>query len=254
MDQASSATLGVVTEKVMIKTQDGTCPAFTFTPASAGKFPAIVFYMDAGGIRPAVVGMAERLSALGFFVLLPDLFYRFGPYGPLVPIDVFKGDAMAILGPLMASTDNARAADDTAAFISYLDEREDIKGKIGAVGFCMGGGMALTAAATYCDRFAAVASFHGSNLATDDPNSPHLIAPSLKAEVYIAAAENDVFYPLSMAGKFEATLSAANVVYRTETYAGAAHGWMKPDFPVFNQAASERGWAQMKAFFDRTLK
>lgn len=231
MDQISSQHRHVVQTQVMIQTRDGNCPAFTFAPRHAPTSPAVIFYMDAGGIRPAVVDMAKRLSSLGYFVLLPDLFYRFGPYGPLVPTEVFKGDAMAILGPLMASTDNARAAADTEAFIAYLDTHAEVKGKFGAVGFCMGGGMALTAAARYPDRFAAVASFHGSNLASDDANSPHLLVSDLKAEVYIAAAENDVFYPPEMATKLEAVLNSAKVSYRTQTYSGAGHGWMKPDFP-----------------------
>lgn len=240
-------------ERIKIATGDGECPAYVLTPGSGGKAPAVIFYMDAGGIRPAVVEMAERLAAAGYVVLLPDLFYRFGPYGPLVPEEVFKGDVMAVLGPLMATTDNARSAADTAAFLAYLDSRSDVTGPFGAVGFCMGGGMALTAAGTYPDRFAAVASFHGGNLATDDAASPHRLAPRMKAEVYIAAAENDHLYPPEMARRLEAALAEAGVRYRAETYAGAAHGWMKPDFPVFNKAASDRGWSELLALFDRVL-
>jgi carboxymethylenebutenolidase len=128
--------------------------------------------MDAGGIRPTVLGMAERLADAGYVVLLPDLFYRFGPYGPFDPTEIFKGDVRAILGPLMRTTGNAKAAEDTAAFLAYLDTRDDVKGeKIGAVGFCMGGGMAIAAAGVWPDRFAAVASYHGGNLATDASDS-----------------------------------------------------------------------------------
>src|SRR3546814_785294 len=114
--------------------------------------------------------MAQRLADAGYIVLLPDLFYRYGPYGPLVPTEVFKGDVGAILGPLMATTGNVKAAEDTAGFLAYLDTRTDVAGdKVGAVGFCMGGGMAITSAATHSDHFAAVASFHGGDLA-----SPHI--------------------------------------------------------------------------------
>lgn len=240
-------------EQITIRTRDGDCRSHVLTPAGEGAWPAVIFYMDAAGIRPAVTGMAQRLADAGYVVLLPDLFYRYGAYGPLVPTEVFAGDVRAVLGPLMATTGNDKAAADTEAFLATLDTRADVAGrKIGAVGFCMGGGMAIAAAGTYSDRFAAVASFHGGNLATDAPASPHLFAPKLKAEIYIAAAENDGIYPPEMAERFETALAQAGVRYRAETYP-AAHGWMKPDFPVFDHAAAERGWAEMLALFSRNL-
>ena len=241
-------------EQTTITTRDGECPAHVFRAGAGRKGPAVIFYMDAGGIRPAALGMAERLSEAGYLVLLPDLFYRYGFYGPFDPKEVFKGDVRAILGPLMATTGNAKAAEDTEAFLAYLDTRSDVEGdKAGAVGFCMGGGMAIAAAATWSDRFAAVASFHGGNLATDAPDSPHTCAPNLKAELYIAAAENDGSYPVAMAERFEHALDEAHVRYRAETYP-AAHGWMKPDFPVYDEAAAEHGWREMLALFERTLQ
>jgi len=224
------------------------------TPAGAGRWPAVIFYMDAGGIRPAVIEMAQRLADYGYVVLLPDLFYRYGPYGPFVPREVFAGNFRAILGPLMATTGNDKAAEDTGAWLAYLDTRTDVAGRsVGAVGFCMGGGMAITAAGTYPDRFAAVASFHGGNLATDAPTSPHLSAPRIKAEVYVAAAENDGSYPPAMAERFEKALADAGVRYTAETYP-AAHGWMKTDFPVYDAVQAERGWVAMLALFARNLR
>jgi carboxymethylenebutenolidase len=241
-------------EHVTIQTHEGDCPCHVMTPASGGPWPGLIFYMDAGGIRPAVLGMAQRLADNGYVVLLPDLFYRYGPYGPFVPKEVFAGDVRAILGPLMATTGNDKAAEDTEAFLGYLDTRRDVAGStVGAVGFCMGGGMAFAAAGTYPDRFAAIASFHGGNLATDAPTSPHLSAPKLKAEVYIAAAENDRSYPPEMAERLENTLTQFGVHYSTETYP-AAHGWMKPDFPVYDHVAAERGWVEMLALFARNLR
>ena len=240
-------------EHVIIRTRDGDCPTHVMTPAGDGPWPAVVFYMDAGGVRPGVLDMAQRLADAGYIVLLPDLFYRYGPYGPLVPKDVFAGDLRAILGPLMATTGNDKAAEDTGALLACLDARSDIMGrKLGAVGFCMGGGMALAAAGTYPDRFSAVASFHGGNLATDAATSPHRLAPRLEAEVYLGVADNDGSYPPEMAERFETALTDAGVRYGTETYP-AAHGWMMPDIPVYDHAAAERGWGRMLALFDRTL-
>ena len=201
-----------------------------------------------------MLGMAERLAQAGYLVLLPDLFYRYGAYGPFDPKEVLQGDFRAILGPLMATTSNMKAAEDTGSFLAFLDARPDVDGdKMGAVGFCMGGGMAIASASAWANRFAAVASFHGGNLATDEPDSPHLRAHELKAELFVAAAENDHSYPPAMAKRFEQALDQAQIRYRAETYP-AAHGWMKPDFPVYDEAAAELGWRKMLAFFDRTLR
>ncbi|RYF32505.1 MAG: dienelactone hydrolase family protein [Comamonadaceae bacterium] len=238
-----------------LPTRDGHCPAQLMTPAAEGRWPAVLFYADAGGIRPAVVEMAQRLADAGYAVLLPDLFYRHGPYGPLVPKEVFQGDVMAILGPLMATTGNDKAAEDTEAFLAYLDRCDAVSGrKVGAVGFCMGGGMAITVAGTFPDRIAAVASFHGGRLATDAPTSPHLRAPRIKAELYVAGADRDESYPPEMAERLAQALDDAGVKHVAEIYAGAAHGWMVTDFPVFDAAAAERGWRSMLALFDRTLR
>lgn len=243
------------TEKTSIQTRDGHCPAYVMTPDGDGPWPAVIFYGDAGGIRPAMRQMAERLAVAGYVVLLPDLYYRHGPYAPLVPKEVFKGDVMAILGPLMSTTGTDKAAEDSAAFLAYLDTRKDITGsRTGALGFCMGGGLAIASAASHPGRFAAVASFHGGNLATDAPASPHLRVPMLAAELYIASADQDGSYPPAMAARFEDALVKAGVTYRAEMYAGALHGWMVPDFPVYNEEAADRGWKAMLALFDRTLR
>nr|WP_292294894.1 dienelactone hydrolase family protein [Marivita sp.] len=132
--------------------------------------------------------------------------------------------------------------------------RSDVSGtKIGAIGFCMGGGMAIATAGTFPDRVVAVASFHGGGLATDAPDSPHLYASKLHAELYIAAAEDDELYPPAMADNFQSAMDAAGVTYTHETYT-AGHGSMKPDFPSYGRAAAERGWREMISFFDRLLK
>jgi carboxymethylenebutenolidase len=242
-------------QQITIQAKDGICSATVFTPEGKGPWPAVIMYMDAFGIRPAMKEMANHIAKQGYVVLLPDLFYRFGAYGPYDPKEVLKGDFRAIIGPMMGSTDNHKAAEDTASFLSYFKSRADVAGdKVGTVGFCMGGGMALTAAGYYPNRIAAAVSFHGGNLATDLPTSPHLVVPKIKAEVYVAGADKDQGYPPEMAQRLEETLTKAGVRHKCEIYEGKLHGWMKPDMPVYDAAAAERGWKECFALYARTLQ
>jgi len=242
-------------EQITIRTRDGACPAHVFTPEGSGPWPAVIFYMDGLAIRPSLLAMAQTMADGGYVVLLPDLFYRAGPYAPFVPKEVFAmANPREAFGHLMGSTDTHKAAEDTEAFIAYLDTRTDVKGrKIGVAGYCMGGGMALAAAGTYPDRIAAAASFHGGNLATESPLSPHLLAPKIKARVYVAGADEDSHYPLEMERKLDQALTEAGVEHRCEIYAGARHGWTQTDFPIYDAAAAQRHWDELFALFRATL-
>lgn len=243
-------------EKVTIDTEDGLCPAGIFAPDGSERHPAVIFFMDGFGIRPTLEAMAGRIASRGYVVLLPDLYYRAGAYAPLRPADIFaSGDIEGSLGHLLSSIDNRRAARDAGAFIRYLSGRTDFSGpQIGVTGYCMGGGMALSAAAAHPDAVAAAASFHGGYLATDAEDSPHRGAPAIKAEVYVAGADDDPYYPPEMAQRLAAALTAAGVEHRCEIYPGALHGFTMTDFPVFDEAASDRHWRELLALFDRRLR
>ncbi|MGE3302148.1 MAG: dienelactone hydrolase family protein [Hyphomonadaceae bacterium] len=246
-------------EDVSIKTKDGDCRAFVFTPEgakkAAGKWPAVIFYMDGPGIRPTLFGQAQRLADLGYLVLLPDMFYRVGPYEPIDRTVVkTPEDLMKARGPMMASTNVQKAGEDTAGFLAYLDTRKDVAGKkVGTTGYCMGGGMSITAAGTYPDRIAAAAAFHPGGLATDAPISPHLQAPKIKGAVLIGGADKDNFYPREMHAKMEKALNDAGVRNHCEIYDGALHGWTMPDGAVYNEPAAERHWKQLEGFFAENL-
>jgi carboxymethylenebutenolidase len=242
-------------EQLSVRTRDGDCPVHVFTPQGAGPWPAAIFFMDGLGIRPILFDMAQRLADGGYVVLLPDLYYRAGPYEPLDPKAVFaSNDVRAAIGHLYSTTGNRRAAEDTEAFLALIDSRSDVSGtKIGTTGYCMGGGISLTVAGTYPDRVAAAASFHGGGLASDSDQSPHLLAPKMKARVYVAGADQDDSYPLEMAEKLEKTLTDAQVDHRCEIYEGALHGWTMADFPIYNEPAAERHWRELLALFKATL-
>jgi carboxymethylenebutenolidase len=242
---------------VEIRTADGTCPASLFRPGGRGPWPAVIFFMDGPGIRPVLFEMGERLASHGYLVLLPDMFYRAGPYEP---VDVKKMFAdperrAAHLSKYFASTSAARAAADTGSFLEFLDAQPDVLGrKVGCTGYCMGGGMALTAAGTYPERIAAAASFHGARLATDAADSPHRLAPRIQARVLVAGADQDQGFPPEQAARLEQALRDAKVDHRVEIWEGALHGWTMADVPVYKPDAAERHWRELIALFDATLK
>jgi carboxymethylenebutenolidase len=247
---------GVRMTKIEIKTRDGLCPSYTFRPTGESPWPAVLVFMDGLGIRPAMLEVGERLATHGYFVLLPDLFYRSGPYEPMDPHSVFTDPEKrkTLMEKFFVHATQANIMSDTRAFLDYLAAEPDAKqGGVGTTGYCMGGSMSLTAAGTYPDRIAATASYHGGRLATDAPDSPHLLAPKIKSRVYIAGAMEDQSFPDEMKARLEDALTKAGVDHKIETYP-AKHGWVFRDTPVYDAAASERHWDTMVALFDATLK
>jgi carboxymethylenebutenolidase len=242
-------------ELVTLTTADGDCPCHVFTPGDGDPHPAVIFYMDGLGIRPALLDMGRRLAASGYVVLLPDLYYRAGPYTPLSPQELFaSGDLRTALAPLMGSTDTRRASEDSGVFLDYLASRPDVLGtKVGTTGYCLGGGISLTVAGDFPDRVVAAASFHGGRLVTDSELSPSRVVPNIAARVYVAGADLDDSYPVEMADNLEQLLTEAGVDHRLEIYAGARHGFTMTDFPVYDEQAAERHWRELLALLESTL-
>jgi carboxymethylenebutenolidase len=240
---------------VEIKTRDGMCPSYVYRPGGEGPWPAVLVFMDGLGIRPAMLEIGERLATHGYFVLLPDLYYRSGPYEPMDPHTIFADPEQrkVLMEKFFAPATPANIMSDTAAFLGYLAAQQDVKpGGIGTTGYCMGGLMSLTAAGTFPDRIAAVASYHGGRLATDAPDSPHLLAPKIKARVYVAGAIEDQSFPDDMKALLDAALTKAGVDHTIETYQ-AKHGWVFRDTPVYDATAAERHWQTMLALFSAKL-
>lgn len=244
-------------ETVHIRSADGLCPAHAFTPqAGAGPWPGAILYMDGFGIRPALLAMGQRLADAGYLVLVPDLYYRHGPYEPMDPMAIFAaGSFREVVWPLFATTGKGLAARDTAAFLDWFDSRADFAGgQLGVTGYCMGGGIALAVAAAYPERIGAAASFHGGNLVSDEPDSPHKLAPRIKARVLVAGAVEDSGYTEADAAQLDAALTAAGVEHACVFYPGARHGWTMTDFPIYQEEGAERHWRELAALFDRALK
>ncbi len=243
-------------EKVTVQTGDGACPVHVFAPGDGGTYPAAIMYTDAFGIRPASLAMGRRLASNGYVVLVPDIFYRYGDYGPLSPREVLASpDGFAPLAPIMSSTDTKRAAQDTHALLDYLASRADVADAgVGVTGYCMGGTLAFAAAGTYPDRIAALATFHAGRLITDDELSPARVAKDIRARVLIAGADQDAGYPPAMAAELDRMLTDAGVDHTMEVYPEARHGWTQTDFPVYDEAAAERHWTELVGLFDTTLR
>ena len=241
--------------QIDIKTRDGMCRSFVYHPEGTGPWPAVLVYMDGLAIRPAMLALGERLAKAGYFVLRPALFYRSGLYEPMDPHTVFSDPAQrAVLMEKFALATQAAVMSDTQAFFDYLAAQPDAKpGKIGVTGYCLGGLMALTAAGTYPEHFAAAASFHGGRLATDAPESPHLLAPKMTARIYVAGAIEDNSFPDDMKARLEQALTDAHVDHRIETYP-AKHGWVFYDTPVYDEAECEHHWNSLLELFKETLR
>jgi carboxymethylenebutenolidase len=243
-------------QEIRIETQDGTAKAGLFHPSRqpATEVPGVILYMDAFGPRPALDAMAERLAGEGYVVLLPDLFYRYGDYGPFDARTAFSEEpTRTTLRGMIDGTTQDMTRRDSAAFLEALTQA-GATGRIGTVGYCMGGSRAINAAAAYPDRIAAAASFHGGRLATDTPDSPHLNVATIKGRVYVGSAGVDGSFPPEQSALLAEALRRAEIDHIIENYVGMAHGWAVPDSRVYDERGAERHWKRLLTFFDEALR
>jgi len=245
----------VTRRSVEIETADGTCPAALSLPDEGGSWAAVIMYPDAGGMRETMREMGEQLSDMGYVVLVPDLYYRHGPYDPIDMRTAFstKESAEKVMGLAQGYTVEM-VVRDAGTFIDYLETLPEKRpGAVGTTGYCMGGRLSLLTAANLGERIAGAASFHGGNLAkAEDPDSPHHKAGAMKAAVYVAGAIEDRSFTAEQKELLETSLSEAHVVHTIETYP-AHHGFAVPDNPTYDAVAAERHWKATKQFFASIL-
>lgn len=241
-----------------VPTPDGTADAYLVQPDDDRDHPPVLLLMDAVGLRPRVQEMADRVAEQGYAVLAPNLFFRSGR-APVVP-DVVerlqsedRGDVFAELRPMMQALTPEVAARDTQAFVDFLDRQPGVAGgPLAVTGYCMGGALALRAAAQLPDRVVAAASFHGGHLAPDDPTGPHAGAAAVRAEVYAGHAADDGSMPPEEIARLEQALAAAGVPHTSEVYA-APHGFTMADLPAHDAAAEQRHWDALLGLLARRL-
>jgi carboxymethylenebutenolidase len=245
----------MIEHQIDIPTKDGRITTFITHPERNGPHPVLLFYMDAPGIREELRDMARRLATVGYYVVLPNLYYRSGAFelGPL-PRDPDAPERKRMF-ELMASIDIGMVMDDTDAMLAFIDaDNAARKGAIGCVGYCMSGRYAISAAARYPDRVTAAASIYGTHLMTDQPDSPHLTARSATAEFYIACAEIDHYVPLEMIEPLRSSLRDGDVDAEVELYPAVEHGFAFPQRAAFNKIAAERHWERLFALYQRRLR
>jgi carboxymethylenebutenolidase len=235
---------------VTITTPDGMCDAYFVAP-TAGAHAAVLVWPDIFGLRPALRQMGKRLAEDGYSVLVVNPFYRqkkapTAANGAATPIPEVL--------PLMQALNATTHAADAKAFIAWLDARAEVdKGKkIGTIGYCMGGPIVIRTAAAVPNRVGAVGSFHGGQLTTMNPDSPHLLIPQTNAQFLIAVAENDDMRDPTSKDILKKAFADANKKAEVEVYK-AAHGWCPPDTSVYNKDEAERAWGRMLAMFKTAL-
>ncbi|MGA3156248.1 MAG: dienelactone hydrolase family protein [Steroidobacteraceae bacterium] len=245
----------VVEADVDIKTPDGVADSYFVHPAT-GKSPGVLMWTDIMGLRPAFKLMGKRLAESGYAVLVPNPFYRSRKAPVLPPGASMQDDAtrQTLMG-LMGSLTTERQFTDARAFVGFLDSQRvvDHKRKMGTAGYCMGGPLTFRTAATFPDRIGAGASFHGANLASDKPDSPHLLVPMMKAQYLIAIAENDDMKDPAAKTLLREAFASAKLPAEIEVYAGTMHGWCPPDSSVYNEAQAEKAWGRMLNLFKTAL-
>jgi len=261
---AAAAGLDVVETNVDIKTPDGTCDAAFIHPKS-GSHAGVLLWPDAFGLRPWTREMGKRLAAEGYSVLVPNPFYRVSkaPFTDASTFNFQNQADMAKLRPLMASVNAPGAAEkDAIAYVGFLDAQKEVNKskKIGTQGYCMGGPLIMKTAATVPNRIGAAASFHGGGLVTANPDSPHLLAPKIKARMYIGIATSDDMTQPDAKDKLKEAFAAAKVNATVEVYPGTQHGWCMKDMPnqangmpIYNQADAEKAWGKLLALYKAAL-
>ena len=243
----------MIEAEIPLATPDGAMSTFVTRPDEGGPFPVVFFYMDAPGMREELRDMARRIATAGYYVALPNLYYRSKPGFILNFADRSNQDEMF---SLMNQLTNGTIVEDTKTLIAHVEAEPDADAsRIGCVGYCMSGPFALAVAAGHSDRIRCAASIYGVRLAVDADDSPHRGFGDTQGEIYIAAAEHDDYAPPAMIELVEAALAESGANGRVEWYPGTHHGFAFPTRGgVFDKPAAERHWARLHSLFDRNLR
>ncbi len=244
------------TKTLQIPTPDGQADAFAAFPDRVARHPGVLLYPDAFGPRPELEAKARELAGHGYYVLVPNLYYRHGP-APVVELPEHIGAEarpalFAQLVPLVEAHTTERVLRDADAYLRFLTAQPEVSaGPVATIGYCLGAALAMRTATAHPDRVAAVAGFHPGFLVTDAPDSPHRLVSELTAQVHLGLAEGDLT-PEAIS-ELNKAFDAAGVDYTTEIYPGTVHGFTMSDTDAFDPSALQRHWDRLLPLLDRTL-
>ena len=252
----------MIERRVEIPTKAGRMETFITHPGANAPFPAIVLYMDIWGVREELFDIARRVAAMGYYVLVPDLYYRQGKVrqsfhdaeGRMLSFAALSEEQKRqVLAPLRQLKDTM-VLEDTASLIDFIAQDKAVKpGPMGCFGYCLGGRLILRVAGAFPERFKAAAGMHGTELVTDQPDSPHLAARSAQGELYMGFGELDPFSPPPVIAAIAESLSGRPLRYRYSVHKGIHHGYGLPDRDVYDRHAAFTDWENILAMFQRQL-
>ncbi|MEW2611247.1 dienelactone hydrolase family protein [Streptomyces sp. NPDC047880] len=240
---------------LQIPTADGTSDAFAAFPDRGERHPGVLMYMDGFGIRPVLRDLARELAAHGYYVLVPNVFYRHGP-APVVEVPAHIGEEsrpalLARLMPLIEAHTTERVLSDADAYLGFLTSRPEVcAGPVAVTGYCIGGLLAMSTAAAHPGQVAAVAGFHGP-VGGEGPDGLHRLLSTITAEVHLGHAASDLT-PEAL-GELNKALDAAGVAHTSEIYPGTVHGFTMSDTDAFDPAGLQRHWDRLLPLLDRAL-
>ena len=246
----------MIERRFYLETQDGSMDCFSVHPEEGGPFPTVLFYMDAPAIREELRDMARRLASAGYFVLLPNLFYRVGTERNY-PFDqaAIRNDPKQrqIMAETMADLTNAKVISDTESMLAYVAREDAATRSTAALGYCMSGQYVVSVMAAFPETFSCGASYYGVRIVTDESDSPHLRADQIQGKLYLAFAERDHWVPDETLEQIRGLFTGEDKPHRVELYPGTEHGFAFWKRPVYHKDAAERHWERMHQLFRQNL-
>jgi len=244
----------MIEQTVEIATKDGATTTFIVHPERDGPHPIVLFFMDAPAIREELRDMARRIATVGYYVMLPNLYYRKGVMEMKDLPPLAETEARARMFEFMNSLSIPLVMADADALLDFADRDPAAgSGPIATLGYCMSGQYAINFAARWPQRVGAAASIYGVRLVTDEADSPHLCAAKAGGELYFACAEHDTWAPLEMVEALDQSIKSRNLNAEVELYPGVHHGFAFPQRPVFDKPSAERHWERLFALWKRNL-